>query len=133
MAEQRGKPQVAHAKVSAPADSPHIIESKSFKLYLNSFTRPSWTARKRCWPCSSRFIERFRRARASGTDLQEDFGKLKMGEFDGVLLDAGSGNHAIHAFAAVLKAALDEAPWKKNSSHLLKSNCLVTANPTGAA
>ena len=33
----RGKPQVAIARVMVPADSPNIIESKSFKLYLNSF------------------------------------------------------------------------------------------------
>ena len=35
----RGKPQVAIATISVPADSPNIIESKSFKLYLNSFNQ----------------------------------------------------------------------------------------------
>ncbi len=35
----RGKPQVAIATITAPADSPNIIESKSFKLYLNSFNQ----------------------------------------------------------------------------------------------
>lgn len=39
---QRGKPQVAIAKVSAPADSPNIIGIKSFKLYLNSFNQTSF-------------------------------------------------------------------------------------------
>ena len=33
----RGKPQVAIARFTVPAESTHIIESKSFKLYLNSF------------------------------------------------------------------------------------------------
>ena len=32
----RGKPQVATATVQVPADSPNLVESKSFKLYLNS-------------------------------------------------------------------------------------------------
>ena len=32
----RGKPQVAIATITAPSDSPNIVESKSFKLYLNS-------------------------------------------------------------------------------------------------
>ncbi len=36
----RGKPQVAILTVMAPADSPNIVESKSFKLYLNSFNQP---------------------------------------------------------------------------------------------
>src|SRR3954465_15821812 len=35
----RGKPQVAIAAITVPADSPNIIESKSFKLYLNSFNQ----------------------------------------------------------------------------------------------
>src|SRR5450759_2110811 len=33
----RGKPQVALAHFTLPCETPNIIESKSFKLYLNSF------------------------------------------------------------------------------------------------
>jgi len=33
----RGKPQVAIAQVTVPCETPNIIESKSFKLYLNSY------------------------------------------------------------------------------------------------
>ena len=33
----RGKPQVALAHITIPCESTHIVESKSFKLYLNSF------------------------------------------------------------------------------------------------
>ena len=33
----RGKPQVALAHFMVPCETPNIIESKSFKLYLNSF------------------------------------------------------------------------------------------------
>ena len=33
----RGKPLVALAQVVVPCETPNIIESKSFKLYLNSF------------------------------------------------------------------------------------------------
>ena len=35
--DARGKPRVALAEFRVPATSPHIIESKSFKLYLNSY------------------------------------------------------------------------------------------------
>mgnify|MGYP003334381062 CR=1 FL=1 len=34
----RGKPQIAMARLVVPCDSTHIIESKSLKLYLNSFS-----------------------------------------------------------------------------------------------
>jgi hypothetical protein len=33
----RGKPQVALAHVTIPCETLNIVESKSFKLYLNSF------------------------------------------------------------------------------------------------
>lgn len=35
--DRRGKPKVATATLTVPADSPNLIESKSLKLYLNSF------------------------------------------------------------------------------------------------
>src|SRR5690554_8068870 len=34
-----GKPAVAVAHIEIPADSPFIVESKSFKLYLNTFNQ----------------------------------------------------------------------------------------------
>lgn len=39
-----GKPVVAVAQVTVPADSPQIIESKSFKLYLNSFNQSQYAS-----------------------------------------------------------------------------------------
>ncbi|TCS97135.1 7-cyano-7-deazaguanine reductase [Tepidimonas ignava] len=35
----RGKPQVAIAHLTVPAETPNLIESKSLKLYLNSFNQ----------------------------------------------------------------------------------------------
>src|SRR5574343_1056718 len=35
----KGKPEVAVAQFRVPADSPNLIESKSFKLYLNSLNQ----------------------------------------------------------------------------------------------
>ncbi|WP_430392248.1 NADPH-dependent 7-cyano-7-deazaguanine reductase QueF [Dyella sp. 20L07] len=37
--DARGKPVVALAEFRVPAESPNIIESKSFKLYLNGFSQ----------------------------------------------------------------------------------------------
>ena len=39
---ERGKPLVACGEFHFPADSPNIVESKSFKLYLNSFNQGRW-------------------------------------------------------------------------------------------
>lgn len=40
--DSHGKPQVAVAEFEVPADSPAIVESKSFKLYLNSFNQTAF-------------------------------------------------------------------------------------------
>jgi 7-cyano-7-deazaguanine reductase len=37
--DQRGKPRVALAEFRVPATSPNLVESKSFKLYLNAFAQ----------------------------------------------------------------------------------------------
>lgn len=37
--DARGRPRVALAEFRVPADSPNLIESKSFKLYLNSYNQ----------------------------------------------------------------------------------------------
>lgn len=41
--DPRGKPRVALAEFRVPATSPRLIESKSFKLYLNSFNQTRLT------------------------------------------------------------------------------------------
>ena len=35
--DETGKPQVRVGRITIPADSPNLVESKSIKLYLNSF------------------------------------------------------------------------------------------------
>ncbi|MCE4872540.1 NADPH-dependent 7-cyano-7-deazaguanine reductase QueF, partial [Campylobacter coli] len=83
--DAKGKPRVAMATFSVPADSPNIIESKSFKLYLNSFNQTrlvnSAALRGR--------LERDLSAAAGapvGLDfiLPQRFGELRMGELDGI-------------------------------------------------
>lgn len=52
----RGKPQLAIAHFTIPCETPNIIESKSFKLYLNSFNNSTFASidavRDTCAPTS---------------------------------------------------------------------------------
>lgn len=41
--DMRGKPLIACAEIHIPADSPNIVESKSLKLYFNSFNQNRFT------------------------------------------------------------------------------------------
>ena len=128
----RGKPQVAVARITVPADSPNIIESKSFKLYLNSFNQTRLGG-----PEALRDLLQQDLSAATGANvhvvltMQEEFGKLQMGELDGVLLDRLDievDNYSPQP--SVLKADFDQLPVEETLvSHLLKSNCLVTGQP----
>ncbi|MFC0132201.1 NADPH-dependent 7-cyano-7-deazaguanine reductase QueF [Massilia eurypsychrophila] len=132
----RGKPQVAIATITAPADSPNIVESKSFKLYLNSFNQTRLANEEA-------LLALLREDLATGfgapvqvaLTLPENFPTLKMGELDGVLLDRLDLEVDQYSPApALLSANHHEAPVEeKLVSHLLKSNCLVTGQPDWAS
>jgi 7-cyano-7-deazaguanine reductase len=128
----RGKPQVAIATITAPADSPNIVESKSFKLYLNSFNQTRLAG-------TDALVELLRQdlSAAFGAPVRvtittpDAFGSLKMGELDGTLLDRLDVEIDEYVPAPqLLSANFDEAPVEETLvSHLLKSNCLVTGQP----
>jgi len=128
----RGKPQVAVARFTIPADSPNLIESKSFKLYLNSFNQTRLAG-----PDALKILLQQDLSAAAGASvhvtltMQEDFEKLAMGELEGQLLDRldiDVDNYSPQP--ETLKANFDELPVEETLvSHLLKSNCLVTGQP----
>jgi len=132
----RGKPQIAIATFVVPADSPNIIESKSFKLYLNSFNQTHLQSHEE-------LLARLRAdlSQAAGAPVQvrlilpEDFAGLSMGELEGELLDRlDIGVDSYTPNPELLTAQADaETVEQKLVSHLLKSNCLVTGQPDWAS
>jgi 7-cyano-7-deazaguanine reductase len=132
----RGKPQVAIATITAPADSPNIIESKSFKLYLNSFNQTRLANEETLLSLLREDLSNgFGAPVQIALTLQENFSTLKMGELDGVLLDRLDLDVDLYTPSpALLSASHGEAPVEeKLVSHLLKSNCLVTGQPDWAS
>jgi 7-cyano-7-deazaguanine reductase len=138
----RGKPQVAIAQFSVPAESTHIIESKSFKLYLNSFNN---TAFADADAVRTRLREDLSAAIWHGGPMQASVGVRLLGadafdaqpihELDGLSLDR-LDVECTHSRPApeLLKAAHDEAPVQETLvSQLLKSNCPVTGQPDWAS
>ncbi|MFC0398250.1 NADPH-dependent 7-cyano-7-deazaguanine reductase QueF [Paraburkholderia rhizosphaerae] len=128
----RGKPQIAVATFYVPADSPNIVESKSFKLYLGSFAQTKFdsadivrdTIRRDVSACCGATVSLHLYGPA-------EFGKLKLDELDGLSLDRLDLDTEVYQpDASLLKAALDEAPVEETLySNLLKSNCPVTGQP----
>jgi 7-cyano-7-deazaguanine reductase len=128
----RGKPEIAIAAITAPADSPNIIESKSFKLYLNSFNQTRLAG-------SDALLSLLRADLSAGFGAPvqvtltpaHEFAMLKMGRMEGLLLDRLDIEiDSYQPNPALLSADQGAAPVEETLiSHLLKSNCLVTGQP----
>jgi len=127
----RGKPQLAIATFTVPADSPNIIESKSFKLYLNSFNQTRLAG-------SEALLELLRADLSAGFGapiqieliLPEHFSSLEMGELEGLLLDRLDIEvDSYQPDPALLQTEPGPPIEETLLSHLLKSNCLVTGQP----
>lgn len=128
----RGKPQVALAQVTVPCESPNIVESKSLKLYLNSFNNSRFADAREV-------RERIRADLSAATGVgigiktigPELFDREPVHEMDGLNLDR-LDVECLHFTPApeLLFAEADEPPVTETlTSNLLKSNCLVTGQP----
>lgn len=134
----RGKPQVALAHVTVPCETPNIIESKSFKLYLNSFSNTPFASadevRERIRADVSEAAWRGAPAASSvGVKLllPDLFDREPVHELDGLSLDRLDIECTDYTPAPqLLSAAFGEQPVEETLvSNLLKSNCLVTGQP----
>ena len=134
----RGKPQVALAHITVPCETPNIIESKSFKLYLNSYNNTRFDS-------ADEVRDRLRAdiseaAWRGGTPmssigvklvLPEQFDREPVHELDGLSLDRLDIECThYHPAPELLTSAVGEQPVTEVlTSNLLKSNCLVTGQP----
>jgi len=134
----RGKPQVALAHITVPCESTHIVESKSFKLYLNSFNNTAFASvdavRDRIRADVSAAIWHGGNMQSSAGVkllLPEQLEREKVQELAGLSIDRLDVECTRYQPAPeLLFAALDEKPVDEVLvSHLLKSNCLVTGQP----
>jgi 7-cyano-7-deazaguanine reductase len=131
----RGKPQVALAVVTVPADSPNIIESKSFKLYLNSFNQ---TRLNDVDELKRRLIADLSQAAGSSVAvrivLPDAFAHERVASLDGYCIDNLDIDVDTYQPAPSLLATLNEPMVEETlTSNLLKSNCLVTGQPDWAS
>ena len=134
----RGKPQLAIARITVPAESTHIVESKSVKLYLNSFNNTVFVD---AMEVQARLREDLSAAIWPGGNimssvgvqlvLPHDFDKEPVHELDGLNLDRLDLECSHYQPAPeLLTAQFNQAPVTETlTSQLLKSNCLVTGQP----
>jgi 7-cyano-7-deazaguanine reductase len=134
----RGKPQVAIAHVTVPSETPNIVESKSFKLYLNSFSNTAFAdvdeVRDRIRADVSEAVWRGAPRQSSvGVRilLPYEFDREPLQELDGLSLDRLDIECSDYTPAPeLLGAAFDQTPVEEVlTTNLLKSNCPVTGQP----
>lgn len=138
----RGKPQVALAHITVPCETPNIIESKSLKLYLNSFNNTRFSdnaavaARLRA-DLSEAVWRGSEKTGSIGIKFlsPEQFEQQSVQELDGLNLDRLDIEcDRFQPSPELLRAAFDEQPVSEVlTSQLLKSNCLVTGQPDWAS
>jgi 7-cyano-7-deazaguanine reductase len=135
----RGKPQVALAHFTIPCETVNIIESKSFKLYLNSFNNTTFAdAAAVLTQLRADVNEAVWRGAVVQSSVgvklipMEHFDREPVHELDGLSLDRLDVDCTRYTPAPdLLRVAQDnEAPVAEVlTSNLLKSNCLVTGQP----
>lgn len=131
----KGKPVVAVGQFRIPVDSPNLIESKSFKLYLNSLNQTNFADAAAVAATLTRDL-----STAAGQPVAVTLEPLsgrpsaEVGTPDGILLDeldiaCDRYQPAPDYLGPVANAGIVEETLY---SHLLKSNCLVTGQPDWA-
>lgn len=130
----KGKPQVAIGEFIIPCESRHLIESKSFKLYLNSFNQTKLADLQQLQHTMQKDL-----TAACQADITvklvpaSDFALSQFKEFSGICLDdldVDCNCYQVQSdFLSTTSQSCDETIY----SNLLKSNCLVTGQPDWAS
>ena len=129
----RGKPLVALGRFTVPAHSPRLIESKSLKLYLNSFNQTKFDSLNEVRETIAADLTAVAGLPvAVEIVLLSDAPQRQFVRPEGTLIDDLDVeiDRYDHPSAALLEADF-AAPQVEELlySHLLKSNCLVTGQP----
>ncbi|EKO3456037.1 NADPH-dependent 7-cyano-7-deazaguanine reductase QueF [Vibrio fluvialis] len=128
----KGLPQVAIGEVAIPATSANLIESKSFKLYLNSFNQTRFADWVEVQACLQKDL-----SACAGESVQVEVKSLAtytaqpIVTMQGECIDDQDIEISSYDFDDTLlaEASSDEIVEETLHSHLLKSNCLITNQP----
>lgn len=128
----RGLPQVAVGHVELDYTSVNLVESKSFKLYLNSFNQTRFDG----WEAVQHTLERDLSACAQGKVTValyriDELEGQPIAHFHGTCIDEQEIEIDNYQFdtAWLENAASGKVVEETLVSHLLKSNCLITHQP----
>lgn len=128
-----GKPEVAIAVIEVPANSSSIIESKSMKLYFNSFNNSRFVNWEEVEKVIIKDLSQAANAKVKVRLLNLNTQELTIGLPNGTCLD--NLDVVISEYLVkpdLLQVDTSNIVTEKLYSNLLKSNCLVTNQPDWA-
>lgn len=123
----KGKPQIAMAEFHFPCTSPNVIESKSFKLYLNSFNQSSFDSIQQVRSIIEKDLSDAAGA-AISLKLTAPF-ELKTEQFPGICLDDLDVEIDCYEVNRNYLRTTSQQVTETLYTNLLKSNCLATGQP----
>ena len=127
-----GLPQVAIADVEIDFKSENLIESKSFKLYLNSFNQTKFASIEEVEQTLTRDLSQCASGQVSvKIHKLADYTNQLIVNFAGECIDEQEIQIESYTFSNqyLENIAEDEIVEETLVSHLLKSNCLITSQP----
>ncbi len=126
----KGKPLIAILRCHVPIDSEFLIESKSFKLYLNSFNQTNFASVDEVQALMSNDLSACA-GKAVKVELLDfnAFAQLNIGQLNGTLLDELDISMDSYDISPELLRTTNVDVNESLVSHLLKSNCLITHQP----
>ena len=129
----KGKPQVAIAIIEIPATSTNIIESKSMKLYFNSFNNYKLDTPHKLQQLIEHDLSKAVMAPVKITLLPLTSQALQISQPQGICLDEIDLEITNYQVQAELLSCTNQKEISETVySNLLKSNCLVTNQPDWA-
>lgn len=127
-----GLPQVAIADVAIDFKSENLIESKSFKLYLNSFNQTKFASIKEVEETIAKDLNQCASGQVSvKIHKLADYTNQPIMNFAGDCIDEQEIQIDSYAFSNQYLENVAEGDTVEETlvSHLLKSNCLITSQP----
>lgn len=127
-----GLPQVAIADVAIDFRSENLIESKSFKLYLNSFNQTKFASIAEVEAALTKDLSQCASGQVSVKIYKlADYTNQPIVDFAGECIDEQEIKIDSYEFSNehLKDAAEGEVVEETLVSHLLKSNCLITSQP----
>ncbi len=132
-----GKPEVRILEFVVSSDSPNIVESKSLKLYLNSFNNTKFESSEQVKELITRDLSLiFESAVIVSLKDLESYDGTRLQSFSGINLDRLEVTITSFEVSQNLPKLLEDNMQIVDEvlySNLLKSNCLVTNQPDWAS